>query len=112
MDYTKHYAASTYNLILRQLDQQDQPQSDTRSKKSAAWAVHTSALLGGPLGCNDYQQSHNRANILTLRYFNNSSINQQRPVRLQALLGQGVHILRIKLKTSLFVDFSIPRIEQ
>jgi hypothetical protein len=33
MDYTKHHAASTYSLILHQLDWQDQLQCDTRSKK-------------------------------------------------------------------------------
>ena len=45
MDYTKHHAASTYRLILPQLDWQDQLQGDTCSKK-AVWAAHTSALLG------------------------------------------------------------------
>jgi len=49
MDYTKHPAASKHNLILPQLDRQDQLQCRHPQQKSAAWAVHTSALLGGPL---------------------------------------------------------------
>jgi len=34
MDYTKHPTASTYNLILHQLDWQDQPEYDTRNNKT------------------------------------------------------------------------------
>jgi len=34
MDYTKHHATSTQNLILPQLDRQDQLQRDIHSKKA------------------------------------------------------------------------------
>ena len=42
MDYTHLHAAGKHTLILPQLDRQDQPQSDTRSKKAPGSGVKVS----------------------------------------------------------------------